>query len=595
MEPMTTMTKLVGLACVLSLMTALLATYALQGMGDQAQNVETLYAVHLRGLDAARHLNIVILRSAREEKNLLLSENDGERAQFLDALQKQRADMDKLLAELPTYFITDQGKALLRKLTDTFTAWSAIHEEVVRLANSNDPVQKNKAKVLSSTTGREKVTALGKLVEEVATSKLEYAHQTAIKGAAAYARTRIIAILATLASVLFGVGLGFIVARNMLRQLGDEPVSISRLALRIADGDLEVQFDPKRPEVGVFGAMKSMVATLKGKIKEAENESAEAARQTQLAEQAMQDAQAARKAAERAKAEGMLDAADKLEGVVERLTSASEELAAQVEQSSRGAEQQSLRVTDTATAMEEMSSTVLEVAKNASQAAETTDTARNKANDGSTVVEEAVKSIGEVARQTMVLKEDMGTLGKQADGIGQIMNVISDIADQTNLLALNAAIEAARAGEAGRGFAVVADEVRKLAEKTMTATREVGEAISGIQSGTAKNIANFDHAAKAVDSATDLSKKSGEALREIVGLVENASDQVRSIATASEEQSAASEEINHSIGEINTISSETSQAMTEAAKAVAELANQSQVLKRLIEEMQAEGRGTETA
>jgi methyl-accepting chemotaxis protein len=181
----------------------------------------------------------------------------------------------------------------------------------------------------------------------------------------------------------------------------------------------------------------------------------------------------------------------------------------------------------------------------------------------------------------------MTTLGQQAQGIGQIMNVISDIADQTNLLALNAAIEAARAGDAGRGFAVVADEVRKLAEKTMAATKEVGDAISGIQDGTRKNILNVEQTVGKIDDATVLATKSGESLSEIVVLVDMATDQVRSIAAASEEQSAASEEINRSIEDISRISTETSGAMHQSSQAVVELANQSRVLGGLIEEMQA--------
>jgi len=181
----------------------------------------------------------------------------------------------------------------------------------------------------------------------------------------------------------------------------------------------------------------------------------------------------------------------------------------------------------------------------------------------------------------------MATLGKQAEGIGQIMAVISDIADQTNLLALNAAIEAARAGEAGRGFAVVADEVRKLAEKTMTATKEVGDAITGIQTGTRKNMDNVDRSVAAIGEATALANQSGGSLNAIVTLVEQTSDQVRSIAAASEQQSAASDEINRSIEEVSVISNETADAMAQGAQAVAELAKQSQELKALIAEMRS--------
>ncbi|GFK96149.1 Methyl-accepting chemotaxis protein McpQ [Fundidesulfovibrio magnetotacticus] len=282
----------------------------------------------------------------------------------------------------------------------------------------------------------------------------------------------------------------------------------------------------------------------------------------------------------------MLRVAAELEQVSEVLTSASEQLSAQVEQSSRGAENQAQRVAETATAMEEMNATVLEVAKNASQAAETSQGARGRAEEGSRVVGQVVASIQQVEEQALALKRDMGVLGGQAEGIGQVMNVISDIADQTNLLALNAAIEAARAGEAGRGFAVVADEVRKLAEKTMQATKEVGEAITGIQQGTRSNIGNVEQAVRTIEEAAALATRSGESLKEIVSMVDSASDQVRSIAAASEQQSAASEEINRSIEEVSTISSETSQAMTQAAQAVSDLARQAQVLRRLIGDMQ---------
>ena len=283
----------------------------------------------------------------------------------------------------------------------------------------------------------------------------------------------------------------------------------------------------------------------------------------------------------------VVDIAVRADDVALHVASASEELSAQVEQSSRGAEEQSRRVDETATAMEEMNATVLEVARNASQAAQTADQAKAKAEEGSKIVSQVVSGIEDVRRQAQELMGDMTTLGSQAEGIGHVMNVISDIADQTNLLALNAAIEAARAGEAGRGFAVVADEVRKLAEKTMSATKEVGDAIRGIQESTQRNVGNVERSGRTIEEATLRAGKSGEALREIVCLVDAASDQVRSIATASEQQSAASEEINRSIEDVSRISSETTEAMRHSAQAVGDLANQTQILKSLIAEMQA--------
>ncbi|HWR03283.1 MAG TPA: methyl-accepting chemotaxis protein [Humidesulfovibrio sp.] len=396
------------------------------------------------------------------------------------------------------------------------------------------------------------------------------------------------AVILALAAAL-GVAVAALLIRSVMSQLGEDPGYLAEVAGKIAGGDLNVAFRPQKTQGGVYHVLQGMVATMKAKIAEAEQKSTEAAEQARLAGIATDEANEAKAKAERAKAEGMIAAATQLEKVVEVISSASEELSAQVEQSSRGSEVQSARVAETATAMEEMNSTVLEVARNASQAAESTDNARKKAGEGSQVVSQVVSGIGTMQQVSVNLKEDMGVLGRQAEGIGQIMNVISDIADQTNLLALNAAIEAARAGDAGRGFAVVADEVRKLAEKTMNATREVGEAIRGIQDGARKNMDNVDRAVHTVEEATKLANRSGEALHEIVSLVDTATDQVRSIATASEQQSATSEEINRSIEDINRISSETADAMRQSAQAVGELANQTQTLRRLIEDMKRGG------
>jgi len=386
---------------------------------------------------------------------------------------------------------------------------------------------------------------------------------------------------AVIALIMVGLGLGF--SLSLARPLK----RTTEFAAKVAQGALDEELVINRQdEIGTLAeALRKMVATLKDKISQAEAKSREAEDKTRQAESATRAAEEARRQAESAKSEGMLDAARRIETIVERVTSASQELAAQIEQSSRGTEIQRERTSESATAMEQMNASVMEVARNASEAAGNADQAREEAQRGAKVVENVIAAIGEVRRRTESMKESLGDLGEQAKGIGRIMNVITDIADQTNLLALNAAIEAARAGDAGRGFAVVADEVRKLAEKTMAATKEVGDAVAGIQTGTQQNIKSMDDSGTAVNRSTELAGEAGQSLSTIVARVESTADQVRAIATASEEQSAASEQISRGTEEVNRIAAETAQAMNQSAQAVSELAALSQELQRLVEEL----------
>ena len=589
MVRITTMQKIFGLCLILSLFTMAVGSFGVSELSDISDDVDELYNVHMTGLDIIKDVNICVLRIVREEKDLIISTSEAENQAQLKALHKEYSALDTYIKELPKYFISSEGQFLISQLSPVIKDWREVHKKVVELGSTTDPAMNAKAQQISSTEGRLKVRKLADAIRKVADTKMDFAHHVSEQSRGDYLLARNVTVVGVVLSVLLGLGLGGYLSRNMLRQLGDEPASLAALALRIAGGDLEAQFNPARKEAGVFGAMKRMVVTLKGKIAEADQKSREASEESEKAQQATAEAQEARKQPERARAEGMLQAARQLEGVVEIVTSASEELSAQVEQSSRGADEQSARVRETATAMEQMNATVLEVAKNAQQAADVSGKAHKQALEGAQIVSNAVKGIEDVHTQSVAIKQDMDELGKQAVGIGQVMNVIADIADQTNLLALNAAIEAARAGDAGRGFAVVADEVRKLAEKTMSATQEVGQAIKGIQEGTRKNIANVDKAGDSIAHANELSIQSGESLKQILEYVQQVNEQVQSIATASEEQSAASEEINRSVEQVATISSETAQAMEQAAKAVADLAQQSQVLQSLIADMKDQG------
>ncbi len=383
----------------------------------------------------------------------------------------------------------------------------------------------------------------------------------------------------------------FIVARSITTALKNEEAFVGR----VAEGQFDMS-DQQRivhekcaarsDEIGGLSrGVGIMTENLQKFLSESEQRAQEAHKATEEARQAMHEAEEARRAAEGARRDGMLAAAEQLEEVAAVLSSASTELSAQIEQSDRGAAESAQRLSEAATAMNEMNATVQEVARNAGAASIASAETREKAQHGSNIVAQSLQSIEGVRHISGQLKEDMTQLNEHARDITRIMGVISDIADQTNLLALNAAIEAARAGEAGRGFAVVADEVRKLAEKTMASTIDVSSVIKAIQDSTEKRTASAERAVEQIGRTTELADMSGQALQEIVATVDATADQVHAIATASEEQSAASEEINLSIVQVNDMSRQTADAMGEAARAVSDLAAQAQNLNALIQNM----------
>lgn len=401
---------------------------------------------------------------------------------------------------------------------------------------------------------------------------------------ASYYRAMLLVLAITVAWL--GLFIGFLLTVKCM--IVTPIISCQTFAGLVSHGDLDSTLEySSMNEIGALAeALRIMVRSLRERISSAEVATLKAEEQSALASESASQAQEAKVDAE-AKREKMLAAAATLEQVVSIMTSASTELSSQVELSERGAAEQAERVSETATAMEEMNFSVIEISHNAGEAATASEQARVLAEKGFAIVSKAIASITAMQEKSKALRGNMTDLEQHAKSVSRIMTVISDIADQTNLLALNAAIEAARAGDAGRGFAVVADEVRKLAEKTMKATTEVGSVIGTIQESTDKSTMGVESTVADIENAVDLVAQSGQALTEIVAMVQSAAAQVQAIASASEEQSATSQEINHSIIQVSAITSDNSRAMHESAKAVTELSQQAHSLARLIENMKA--------
>jgi methyl-accepting chemotaxis protein len=255
----------------------------------------------------------------------------------------------------------------------------------------------------------------------------------------------------------------------------------------------------------------------------------------------------------------------------EHVASASEELSSSATQQAKGAESQRDRITQIATAMQEMASTVMQVSENSNQAAAAARQAAETARASGSIVEGMLSTMREIAESVQDSAGKVEELGKSSDQIGRIIGVIDDIADQTNLLALNAAIEAARAGEQGRGFAVVADEVRKLAERTTTATKEIAQMIQGIQNETRTAVAAMESGTEKVHEGVNSTSKAGDSLKEIIRTSEQVGEMIMHIATAATQQSSATDQVNASMEEIRNLVKESAMGATQSAKACQEL------------------------
>ncbi|QEM67629.1 methyl-accepting chemotaxis protein [Geobacter sp. FeAm09] len=324
------------------------------------------------------------------------------------------------------------------------------------------------------------------------------------------------------------------VTRRLLLHIGTEPTHLEEITQQVAAGDLTYRFEQGRG--GVYEAMRRMVEQLRQVMDKVNRSSQEVA-----------------------------SASVQLNGNADQMASASHEVVGQAN--------------TVATASEEMSATSMDIANNCHRAAESSNQASRTAQAGAAIVRGTVDGMSRIADKVRSSATVVEQLGTRSDQIGAIVATIEDIADQTNLLALNAAIEAARAGEQGRGFAVVADEVRALAERTARATREIGEMIKNIQGETRQAVSAMEAGVREVEQGTAEAARSGQALEEILEKINEVTAQISQIATAAEEQTATTREISNNIQQISDV-------VEMSAKSSMDISQSSSSLSRLSVELQ---------
>jgi len=474
-----------------------------------------------------------LLRAARAVTQFLVDGDDASLAQVGQEVEDCQASVDRLMTM--THLLTDEQRAHFDRYISEREVFLDQAKQAVALRSADDW---NKAEHICLNT----VTPLASKADQLMQVVIDEETAAQTQGGAALTDSANTLLMVTVVTAVVSVVLGSVVALFLSRRITAALLAVVDRAKAIAGKDLSVEpLDIRsRDEIGDLSqALNDMLDSLRGIITDVTNASTEVA-------------------------------------------SASAEIAASSEQMAHGMAEQQQQTTQVSSAVEQMAATVVEVTRKSADASTTADEAGQRAGDGGRVVDQTIAGINDIAVVVNASAEAIRELGKRSEQIGQVIEVINDIAEQTNLLALNAAIEAARAGEHGRGFAVVADEVRKLADRTTKATDEIANSIRTIQEETTSVVHRMEQGTDKVQQGVDLATEAGQSLQAILEGSNTVATMIQSIATASEEQSAAAEQISSNVESIASLSQQSADGAQQAAEACTGLSQKSEQLQQLV-------------
>ncbi|WP_419570819.1 methyl-accepting chemotaxis protein [Rheinheimera sp.] len=515
--------RLMGGFAVLGLLVLLQGSLALVNMKQMRSTAEEIETNIIPTLNALSGLNMQMMRVRIFTFRLMQAETAEQQQQILTTLESIKVEVAAEEKVYESLISLDGERVLYNQFKDARSLYLAGQQRLVEqvLAGNNAEAKRISNEELSTHADNmtKALIALNKLNTDYSTE------QTEVSG-----RNFESAQLLIISAIVVALLLASVIAVALTRSINRPMLQAVELAEVVAEGDLT-----------------RTIAT----------EGQDEATQLMVALQKMQ--------------QNLRDALAHISSSSAQLASASEELNSVTEDSSRGLQQQNDEIQQAATAITEMSSAVDEVASTATQTAEASNESARLAQKGQRQVNETASAIGlmneDVAKTSGLVQE----LAVQAQDIGKVLDVIRAIAEQTNLLALNAAIEAARAGEAGRGFAVVADEVRALAHRTQVSTKEIEEMIGKIRGGTADAVNAMQHSADKAAQALTVARAAGEALLVITDRINKISDSNLVIASAAEEQAKVAREIDRNIVNISDLAAQTAAGANQTSASAHEL------------------------